>query len=329
MCTFPLGWVRFKPLQKTQMAPEQVRCIESSHIQEGHTMADQGGKGCVAVLVSVALAWLCLPALAHASHSALKAGTSLPQLHHGLMQAGWQAVPQTNSQGSHAPEEPIGTEKELLQAGYREVSHCAMDRAVCQLNYRHGTRCLTVWVEGEEPADMKVSHSSRSCRYFATAKAPNATSCSLFPVPINPEGHEPAAAYVGQTATLTLRFTNEKTTGPVDAFPEPPLRVTQIPAGTTCTIDDGGIWVRQHVYADTQGRVLATHEYSGSNDSLNFYDTRSCRKLATVDVSNTTWRLGAEGLDIEVLTQAGRKTKRLALTGACLPTKTAVPRTTP
>jgi hypothetical protein len=107
------------------------------------------------------------------------------------------------------------------------------------------------------------------------------------------------------------------------------VRVTQRTAGTTCTIDDGGIWVRQHVYADAQGRVLATHEYSGSNDSINFYDTRSCHKLATVDVSNTTWRLGAEGLDIGVQTKAGKQTKRVALTGACLPTRAISPHTTP
>jgi hypothetical protein len=153
--------------------------------------------------------------------------------------------------------------------------------------------------------------------------------CVLQPVPIEPEGKEPAATYVGQTPTITLRFTNEKTAGLVDVFPEPPVRVTHSAASTTCTIDDGGIWVRQHVYADAQGRVLATHEYSGSNDSLNFYDTRSCRKLATVDVSNTTWRLGAEGLDIEVQTKAGKQTKRVTLTGDCLPAKAAAPRTTP
>jgi hypothetical protein len=315
-------------------------------------MADQGTDSRVAVLVDcdntspeileyawqvvaqfgrMALACLLMPSLAHASQPTLKPGTALPTLHHQLMQAGWQAAPQTDSEGSHAPDEPIGTERILLQAGYRAVSHCAMDRAVCQLNYRRGSQCLKLWVDGEEPAGMKVSSSSRSCRYFAkaTATAPKATSCSLQPVPIEPEGKEPATTYVGHTATLTLRFTNEKTTGPVDAFPEPPLRVTQGPAGTTCTIDDGGIWMRQHVYADAQGRVLATHEYSGSNDSLNFYDTRSCRKLATVDVSNTTWRLGAEGLAIDVQTKAGKQTKRVPLTGACLPAKAAAPRTTP
>jgi hypothetical protein len=282
-------------------------------------------------LRKLALACLLMPSLAHASQPTLKPGTALPTLHHQLMQAGWQAAPQTGSEGSHAPDEPIGTERVLQQAGYRAVSHCAMDRAVCQLNYRRGSQCLTVWVDGEEPARMKVSSTSRSCRYFSTATvgAPKATSCSLQPVPIEPEGIEPAATYVGHTATLTLRFANEKTTGPVDVFPEPPLRVTQGTAGTTCTIDDGGIWVRQHVYADAQGRVLATHEYSGSNDSLNFYDTRSCQKLATVDVSNTTWQLGADGLDIDVQTKAGKKTKRVTLTGDCLPAKAAAPRTTP
>jgi hypothetical protein len=285
----------------------------------------------VAQFGRMALACLLMPSLAHASQPTWKPGTALPTLHHQLMQAGWQAAPQTGAEGSHAPDEPLGTERVLQQAGYRAVSHCAMDRAVCQLNYRRGAQCLTVWVDGEEPASMRVSSSSRSCRYFATAtvRAPKATSCSLQPVPIEPEGQELAATYVGQTATLTLRFTNEKTTGPVDVFPEPPVRVTQRTAGTTCTIDDGGIWVRQHVYADAQGRVLATHEYSGSNDSLNFYDTRSCRKLATVDVSDTTWRLGAEGLDIDVQTKAGKKTKRVALTGACLPAKAAAPRTAP
>jgi hypothetical protein len=283
----------------------------------------------VAQFGRIALACLLMPSLAHASQPTWTPGTALPTLHHQLMQAGWQAAPQTDSEGSHAPDEPIGTEQALQQAGYRAVSHCAMDRAVCQLNYRRGAQCLTVWVDGEEPASMKVSSSSRSCRYFATAtvraRAPKAASCSLQPVPIEPEGKEPAATYVGQTATLTLRFTNEKTTGPVDVFPEPPVRVTQRTSGTTCTIDDGGIWVRQHVYADAQGRVLATHEYSGSNDSINFYDTRSCHKLATVDVSNTTWRLGAEGLDIGVQTKAGKQKKRVALTGACLPSRLAAP----
>jgi len=48
-----------------------------------------------------------------------------------------------------------------------------------------------------------------------------------------------------------------------------------------------------------------------------------------VDVSNTTWRLGPEGLDIDVQTKAGKQTKRVPLTGACLPAKATVPRTTP
>ena len=142
---------------------------------------------------------------------------------------------------------------------------------------------------------------------------------------IEPAAAEPTDTYVGKTASLELRFHNDKTSGAVEVFPEPPLVVKHLPTQRECRIDDGGIWVRQHVYASTQGQVLVTHEYSGSNDQLVFYDTRTCAKLASIDVSNKTWAVDG-GAVLLTTPNAARKPLRVGLDAACLPVKSASPR---
>jgi hypothetical protein len=158
---------------------------------------------------------------------------------------------------------------------------------------------------------------------FVTAPAASASeACSLQPVPIQPVSSEPANTYIGRTAVLELRFHNDKTSGPVDVFPEPPLMVKRLDTQTECAIQDGGIWVRRHVWASADGRTLVTHEYSGSNDELVFHDTRSCARTAVVDVSNTRWTIEGGA----VIKSAAKGTKRpssVRLDAACLPAKPA------
>lgn len=141
-------------------------------------------------------------------------------------------------------------------------------------------------------------------------------ACFLQPVPIQPAASEPTDTYVGRTAALELRFHNDKTSGPVDVFPEPPLTVKQLGNQTECAIQDGGIWVRRHVWASADGRTLVTHEYSGSNDELVFYDTRSCARTAAIDVTGTQWTVDGRTVAI---TQAGKRKSRVALDAACRP----------
>ena len=150
-------------------------------------------------------------------------------------------------------------------------------------------------------------------------------ACTLQPVTIEPAAAEPTDTYVGRTASLELRFHNDKKSGAVEVFPEPPLVVKRLPAGRECRIDDGGIWVRRHVYASVEGQVLVTHEYSGSNDQLVFYDTHTCGKRASIDVSNKTWAV--EGGAVLVSTpHTSKKPLRIGLDATCLPIKSASPR---
>ena len=159
------------------------------------------------------------------------------------------------------------------------------------------------------------------------AMAPPAAAtqaCALQPVAIQPVTREPADAYIGRTAMLELRFHNDKTSGPVDVFPEPPLTVKRLDTQTECTIEDGGIWVRRHVYASPDGGTLVTHEYSGSNDELVFYDTRNCTRTATLDVSNTRWTIEG-GAVLKSAARAGKRPSRVKLDSACVPVKPAAP----
>lgn len=159
--------------------------------------------------------------------------------------------------------------------------------------------------------------------WLGAAASPAASaSCTLQPVSIQPAAAEPTDTYIGRTAALELRFHNDKTSGPVDVFPEPPLTVRQLATSNECAISDGGIWVRQHVYASADGRVLVTHEFSGSNDALVFYDTGTCAKKAVVDVSNAQWFLEGSTI-VKSPSKAGQRASRIKLNTACLPPRTA------
>lgn len=150
-----------------------------------------------------------------------------------------------------------------------------------------------------------------------------AQACTLQPVPIEPAGSEPADIYIGRTAALELRFHNDKTSGPVDVFPEPPLTMKRLDTQTECVAHDGGIWVRRHVYASTDGGTLVTHEYSGSNEELVFYDTRNCARKATLDVSDSRWAIEGNTV-LKWQAKADKRPSRIRLDRACLPIKAAV-----
>ncbi|WP_414674928.1 hypothetical protein [Limnobacter sp.] len=44
---------------------------------------------------------------------------------------------------------------------------------------------------------------------------------------------------------------------------------------------------RACVYVSRNASVLVTQEYSGSNDALSFYNTQTCQRVASVDVSKS------------------------------------------
>lgn len=143
-------------------------------------------------------------------------------------------------------------------------------------------------------------------------------ACALQVVAIQPAAVEPTDTYIGRTAALELRFHNDKTAGPVEVFPEPPLIVKQLKTQRECAVKDGGVWVRQHVYASADGSTLVTHEYSGSNDELVFYDTQTCNKRAAVDVSKRQWIMDGNIVRMTSL-KPGQRSSEIKLDAGCLP----------
>ncbi|MEW5757786.1 MAG: hypothetical protein AB1810_15970 [Pseudomonadota bacterium] len=103
--------------------------------------------------------------------------------------------------------------------------------------------------------------------------------------------------FVGKGNTIALEFHNENPNPAVDVFPEPPLTVRHIPSGHSCEID-GGVWVRRSVYLSADEATLLVQEYSGSNDHLVFYRTRSCKKIHEIEVSGALWKISGNELAI-------------------------------
>ncbi len=72
-----------------------------------------------------------------------------------LIRNGWRPVKTKPVYGA--------VEKILIDAHITEVESCAMDKAVCILNYRKGNKCLRLFIKGEEIKDMYVYEWSNDC----------------------------------------------------------------------------------------------------------------------------------------------------------------------
>lgn len=146
--------------------------------------------------------------------------------------------------------------------------------------------------------------------------------CTLTPLSIAPLAGR-NDVYVGHGRNISLEFRNEKNEGPVDVFPEPPLVIYHRPSGSTCAIE-GGVWVRHSVFISADEKVIITLEFSGSNDSLNFYDTSTCGRFASIDVSGARWEISTGRITVShgPGTPAKRSnTLRFTLDTACRPHK--------
>jgi hypothetical protein len=105
--------------------------------------------------------------------------------------------------------------------------------------------------------------------------------------------------YYGRGGNYEVQFRNENAPNPADNFPDPLVTVKNTTAGESCDIKDAsGIWAGESVYLDTKQRVLLMNEYSGSSDTLVFYDLTSCRKLDEYDVSGKRWEIAFDKIRI-------------------------------
>lgn len=147
-----------------------------------------------------------------------------------------------------------------------------------------------------------------------------APGCALQPLAIGPAAPDRTDVFVGRAGPFEVRFLNERREGPVETFPDSPLIVAEPQAGRVCEAE-GGIWVRSAVFLSVGAGVLMAQEFSGSNDALNFYDARRCRKLHEIDVSGWNWTLDGERLVLSPAegVPAAARPRRYRLDAACRP----------
>jgi hypothetical protein len=151
-----------------------------------------------------------------------------------------------------------------------------------------------------------------------------ASSCALQQVEIAPVTAENGDTYRGSAGDVEVLFHNDVTDHPVTRFPEPPLTVRHLRPAGECRVEDGGVWRRDGVWLVDDGRTLLTTESSGSSLDLVFRDTRSCAKVASLDVAGVSWRIEGHAL---LLRRADAKAdRRVPLTAACRPAVATRPR---
>ena len=124
-----------------------------------------------------------------------------------------------------------------------------------------------------------------------------AATCGYAALPIDPLSAARTDVYVGQGKQIEVSFANEATGQPVETFPESNLKIRRTANNVVCEIN-GGIWVRNSVYLSMNERTLIAKQFSGSNESLSFYDTQTCALKAEVDVSNRAWHIEPTGLRV-------------------------------
>ena len=147
----------------------------------------------------------------------------------------------------------------------------------------------------------------------------------LQPLAIQQKSPESTLVFTGKGSAVTVEFINETGRANVDEFPEPPLTIRR-KEGAACEVD-GGIWVRRSAHLSKDEKVLMLQEYSGSSDSLVFYDTANCKELRRLDISSARWELSGDQLLIgkscsgQAVSTCNR-VERFEFDQSCLPKRT-------
>lgn len=156
----------------------------------------------------------------------------------------------------------------------------------------------------------------------------HAAECALKRVQIHQIAPERRDVFVGKGERVQLEFNNFSNAAEIEVFPDPPLVVRRLSQkGGACKIS-GGIWTRKDVFLSKDELTLLVREYSGSNDSLVFYDTRSCKRHDEIDVSNARWSVSGRKVVVgtqcqDEMLESCRSLRRQTLNGACLPAHVA------
>jgi hypothetical protein len=125
----------------------------------------------------------------------------------------------------------------------------------------------------------------------------HAVSCSYRALAIEPTSVVRAEIYKGSGKNTEVSFKNEEFAKPVETFPESSMKLRRLDSGAQCEVE-GGIWTRNAVYLSSDERMVIAKEFSGSNEQLSFYDTKSCGLKGKIDVSNRAWKVESTHLTL-------------------------------
>lgn len=120
-------------------------------------------------------------------------------------------------------------------------------------------------------------------------------ACILKNIPVASIDPSRNDIYIAKSYTFEIQFHNENAPNPADIFPDPLIKIRKIATNEFCEIIDGyGIWSGRSVYLDTSEQTLVLNEFSGSSDTLIFYNPRTCHRLMEFNVSNKLWKILAD-----------------------------------
>jgi hypothetical protein len=138
---------------------------------------------------------------------------------------------------------------------------------------------------------MKALGTALAASLLATCA--QAADCGFAPLHLAADTSAPGT-FAAAGERIEVRFTHEDPTiAEPDSFPEPPAILLDKTSGRRCLIEDGGIWAREPMYLSLDEKHLLTYETSGSSGDLMVYDTRTCQRLLSRDISGQ--RMAVEG----------------------------------
>jgi len=138
----------------------------------------------------------------------------------------------------------------------------------------------------------------------ADAASPNEI-CSFQRLEILPTDRIDFARFVGRGNKILIDFKADfgKET---DVFPDPPSIVNRS-TNKSCNIEEGGIWLRRHVYVTADESRLLSSQYSGSWEALVVYDTGTCARLGEMKLNRRL--LGIDSNTVSVETDCAASTR--------------------
>lgn len=148
-------------------------------------------------------------------------------------------------------------------------------------------------------------------------------ACSLNFLPLDSTGSASGGVFTGTSHGVEVQLTSAAYDKLTPGLKESPLLIKNHNTQTQCTISQSGISSRDSLLVSNDGQVFMADEGNSSTETLKFYNTRSCKQLSKLDVSNAVWKSLDTAIQVvRADSQYGVPATMLyPLDNACLPEK--------